>query len=143
MAPREAGHVTMRRVGTLGFGLFGSLAYLAAHDGARIEEHCLIGWDERLRHLPAAAWVERVLRDQPRRSRQPRWRASSQRRALGSGWQCCHASPGSRRGSQRLTWNSASTSRFGSSCMPISPPPPASAPWPTTSANSSTAKTRA
>ena len=57
MVRPETGRVAVRRLGTLSFGLFGSPAYLAAHDGARPEEHRLIGWDEGLRHLPAAAWV--------------------------------------------------------------------------------------
>lgn len=65
MVRPEAGRVTVRRVGTLGFALFGAPAYLAGREGAPLQDHRLIGWDEALRGLPAAAWVARALRDRP------------------------------------------------------------------------------
>ena len=56
----------MRRLGTLGFALFGSPEHVAARRaGALWEDDHLIGWDEAARSLPAARWVERALRDRP------------------------------------------------------------------------------
>lgn len=60
------GNVTVRRIGTLGYGLYGSPSYLAARtdnpdDGALANDR-LIGWSERQNTLPAAQWIERTLR---------------------------------------------------------------------------------
>ena len=66
MVRLERARVTVRRVGTLGFALFGSSEHVAARRlGALREDDRLIGWDEAARSLPAARWVERALRDRP------------------------------------------------------------------------------
>lgn len=59
----ERGNVTIRRLGTLGFGLYASRVY-AEHrrDDARLEADHFITWCETYGHLPAARWVERALR---------------------------------------------------------------------------------
>lgn len=59
----ERGNVTIRRLGTLGFGLYASRVY-AEHrrDDARLEADRFITWCETYGHLPAARWVERALR---------------------------------------------------------------------------------
>lgn len=61
----ERGNVTIRRLGTLGFGLYGSRAYVAGMPGGgrsgRLEEERLITWCEAYGHLPAAQWIERAL----------------------------------------------------------------------------------
>ncbi|WP_434803126.1 LysR family transcriptional regulator [Paracoccus aerodenitrificans] len=59
----ERGNVTIRRLGTLGFGLYASRVY-AEHrrDDARLETDRFITWCETYGHLPAARWVERALR---------------------------------------------------------------------------------
>ncbi len=66
MVRPERGNVTTRRVGTLGYGLYGSHAYLAGRtpspDSGRFENDRFIGWSDRQSHLPAAQWVERTLR---------------------------------------------------------------------------------
>lgn len=60
------GNLAVRRIGTLGFGLYGSGSYMAARsenpdDGALVNDR-LIAWSERQNGLPAAQWVERALR---------------------------------------------------------------------------------
>lgn len=71
MAQPTAGHLTIRRLGTLGFGLYGAPAYVqarAAPDGClAFEGEAFIGWDEDHAHLPAARWLERTLRGRPAR----------------------------------------------------------------------------
>ncbi|KGJ02914.1 LysR family transcriptional regulator [Paracoccus halophilus] len=59
----ERGNVTIRRLGTLGFGLYASRDY-AEHrqDDARLEADRFITWCETYGHLPSARWVERALR---------------------------------------------------------------------------------
>lgn len=59
----ERGNVTIRRLGTLGFGLYASRDY-AEHrrDDARLEADRFVTWCETYSHLPAARWVERALR---------------------------------------------------------------------------------
>ena len=59
----ERGNVTIRRLGTLGFGLYASRDY-AEHrqDDARLEADRFVTWCETYGHLPAARWVERALR---------------------------------------------------------------------------------
>jgi DNA-binding transcriptional LysR family regulator len=65
MAQPEAGHLTIRRLGTLGFGLYGSAGHVQARTpGAGpdpFENDALIGWDDSHAHLPAARWMARVL----------------------------------------------------------------------------------
>lgn len=66
MVRPERGNVTVRRVGRLGFALFGAPEHVAARrPGALREDDRLIGWDEAARSLPAARWVERAMRDRP------------------------------------------------------------------------------
>lgn len=70
MVKPDAGHLTLRRLGTLGFGLYGTGAYLDARspgvDAASFDQDDFIGWNETQSHLPAARWMTRMLR-RPRR----------------------------------------------------------------------------
>ena len=65
MVKPERGNVTLRRLGSLGFGLYASPAYMAqreAHpDAGDYGNDAFITWGDRQAHLPAALWVERVL----------------------------------------------------------------------------------
>ncbi|WP_386079195.1 LysR family transcriptional regulator [Vreelandella sp. F11] len=65
MVKPERGNVTLRRLGTLGFGLYASHGYVAqreAHrDAGNYDSDAFITWSETQAHLPAAQWVERVL----------------------------------------------------------------------------------
>lgn len=69
MVRPEAGNLTIKRLGTLGFGLYGSAGYLAARrvgeTGAPFEHDDFIGWAETHHHLPAAKWTLRILRGRP------------------------------------------------------------------------------
>lgn len=59
----ERGNVTIRRLGTLGFGLYASRSYVEhRQDDDRLEADCFITWCETYGHLPAAQWIERALR---------------------------------------------------------------------------------
>lgn len=62
----ERGNVTIRRLGTLGFGLYGARAYVESRPArladSRFETDRFITWCETYGHLPAAQWIERVLR---------------------------------------------------------------------------------
>jgi DNA-binding transcriptional LysR family regulator len=66
MVRPERGNVSVRRIGTLGFGLYGSPAYIAGRDTApdagRFDGDRFIGWSEQYGGLPAARWIERTLR---------------------------------------------------------------------------------
>lgn len=66
MVKPERGNVTLRRLGTLGYGLYASSEYAArrkAHANRdNYESDTFINWDEAYAHLPAAQWVERILR---------------------------------------------------------------------------------
>ncbi|HBP31212.1 MAG TPA: LysR family transcriptional regulator [Advenella kashmirensis] len=63
------GNVTLRRIGTLGFGLYGSATYLATRSTTATssihESDSLIGWVETHNHLPSAQWITRVLAGRP------------------------------------------------------------------------------
>lgn len=65
MVKPERGNVTIRRLGTLGYGLYGSASYVEtrtkASDAAGFDGDQFIGWIETYGHLPAAQWIERVL----------------------------------------------------------------------------------
>ena len=70
MVRPERGNVTIRKLGTLGFGLYAAPIYL--HNRTSIEttsqsfEHDdFIGWSETQQHLPAAQWLEKTLRGKP------------------------------------------------------------------------------
>lgn len=57
------GNVTIRRLGTLGFGLYASRAYAERRkDGERLDTERFVTWCETYAHLPAAQWIERALR---------------------------------------------------------------------------------
>lgn len=62
----ERGNVTLQRVGTMGYGLYASSEYVAKRrsgfDIGNYEADIFIGWCETQGHLPAAQWVERVLK---------------------------------------------------------------------------------
>ncbi len=58
------GHLTVRRIGALGFGLYGSAGYMAQRgDGVGFETDSYIGWADRFGDLPAAQWLARSFRD--------------------------------------------------------------------------------
>lgn len=57
------GHLTVRRIGTLGFGLYGAAGYMAGRGRAvGFEGDSYIGWAERFGDLPAAQWLARNFR---------------------------------------------------------------------------------
>lgn len=60
------GNVSVRRIGTVGFGLYGSAAYMAGRtdppEDAVLANDRMIGWTDRQNMLPAAQWIERTLR---------------------------------------------------------------------------------
>jgi DNA-binding transcriptional LysR family regulator len=66
MVKPDRGNVTIRRLGVLGFGLYGAAGYVQARragtDTAGFDEDRFIGWAETQGHLPAAQWIERILR---------------------------------------------------------------------------------
>lgn len=66
MVKPERGNVTLQRLGTLGYGLYGARGYVAARsvatDAGSYDADAFIGWGEAQSHLPAAQWIERVLR---------------------------------------------------------------------------------
>ncbi|WP_374634974.1 LysR family transcriptional regulator [Paracoccus sp. (in: a-proteobacteria)] len=61
----ERGHVTLQRLGVLGYGLYGAPDYMARRqvlDDAGSHDHdSFITWAETQAHLPAAQWVENLL----------------------------------------------------------------------------------
>ncbi len=65
MVRPERGNLTVRQVGTLGYGLYGSAEYLAnrsSHDQSLFADDRFIGWSERQQMLPAAQWLERKMK---------------------------------------------------------------------------------
>ena len=60
-----SGNVTLRRLGTLGYGLYGSPEYVATRrtsaDAAPFDGDDFVGWAEDFAHLPAARWLQRRL----------------------------------------------------------------------------------
>ncbi|MBO9455295.1 LysR family transcriptional regulator [Paracoccus sp. R12_1] len=65
MIKPERGHVSVQRVGTLGYGLYGAQSYMEGRAGGSeldLERDELIAWAEGYGHLPAAQWIERALR---------------------------------------------------------------------------------
>jgi DNA-binding transcriptional LysR family regulator len=66
MVKPERGNVTIRRLGALGYGLYASQGYIdgrtAKREDARFDTDRFIGWCETYGHLPAAQWIERILR---------------------------------------------------------------------------------
>lgn len=68
MVKPEVGNVTIRRLGTLGMGLYGAPTYMAGRDdpaSTDVEQDFLIGWPQSHAHLPAAQWVSKTLRGRP------------------------------------------------------------------------------
>ena len=69
MVKPDRGNVTIRRLGTLGYGLYASQGYVAGRtakrENARFDTDRFIGWCETYGHLPAANWIERTLRGRP------------------------------------------------------------------------------
>lgn len=69
MVKPERGNVSLQRLGTLGFGLYGARGYIAARqpgvDANDFDADDFIGWFETYANLPAAQWVERVLKGRP------------------------------------------------------------------------------
>ncbi|WP_208979333.1 LysR family transcriptional regulator [Pseudovibrio axinellae] len=76
MVKPERGNLILRRLGTLGYGLYSNSEYALKRkeqiDYGSFENDEFISWCEAQSHLPAAQWVERVLR-----SRQPAVTTSS------------------------------------------------------------------
>jgi len=66
MVKPEVGNVIIKRLGTLGFGLYGARHYTetrrAGSDAAAFDEDAFIAWTESYAHLPAAKWISRTLR---------------------------------------------------------------------------------
>lgn len=66
MVKPERGNVVLRRLGTLGYGLYGSAGYMTRRDKSEnpgsYEGDAFITWSDAQSHLPAAQWLERVLR---------------------------------------------------------------------------------
>ncbi len=65
MVRPERGNLTVRKIGNLGYGLYGSQAYLngrATMSAATQNGDKLIGWAERQHMLPAAQWMEGLLK---------------------------------------------------------------------------------
>ncbi|MEM6693909.1 MAG: LysR family transcriptional regulator [Pseudomonadota bacterium] len=65
MIKPERGHVSVQRLGTLGYGLYGAQSYMEGRTGGPevdLEQDEVIAWAEAYGHLPAAQWIERALR---------------------------------------------------------------------------------
>ncbi|QUS55900.1 LysR family transcriptional regulator [Pseudovibrio brasiliensis] len=66
MVKPESGNVTLRRLGTLGFGLYASKDYALKRakwaDQENYEQDDFISWCEALSHLVNAKWIERALK---------------------------------------------------------------------------------
>lgn len=69
MVKPDRGNVSLQRLGTLGFGLYGSTEYVSARNTASnanaFDDDAFIGWSEAYLNLPAAQWVERTLKGRP------------------------------------------------------------------------------
>ncbi|MEP1944161.1 MAG: LysR family transcriptional regulator, partial [Sulfitobacter sp.] len=66
MVKPERGNVSLQRLGTLGYGLYAAPDYVAtrhqAKDASAFDSDDFISWPDAYAHLPAAQWVERVLK---------------------------------------------------------------------------------
>lgn len=65
MVRPDRGNLTVRKIGVLGYGLYGSEDYLnnrARIDPSPISGDRFIGWSERQQMLPAAQWMKRILK---------------------------------------------------------------------------------
>ena len=69
MVRPESGNVRIRKLGTLGFGLYASESYLQRRPNPdrpnNLEYDDFIGWSEAQQHLNSAQWLERTLRGRP------------------------------------------------------------------------------
>ena len=54
--PEQPGLVA-KKIGTIGYGLYASRAYLKTHPGTDLEEHDVLGYDEELDAIPEAKWL--------------------------------------------------------------------------------------
>ncbi|RVT85206.1 LysR family transcriptional regulator [Rhodobacteraceae bacterium CCMM004] len=64
------GNVTIKRVGSMAYGLYGAVSYLdragrGAADRGRFDTEAFIAWSESYADLPAAMWIERRLAGRP------------------------------------------------------------------------------
>ena len=66
MVKPERGNVSLQRLGTLGYGLYGAPDYLVARskitDASDFDAVDFIGWADAYAGLPAAQWIERILK---------------------------------------------------------------------------------
>ena len=69
MVKPDAGNLTLKRLGTVGFGLYGAKTYIESLNGTpgglSLSNAQYVGWSETHQHLPAARWVTRILRGRP------------------------------------------------------------------------------
>ncbi|KAB7893379.1 LysR family transcriptional regulator [Rouxiella sp. S1S-2] len=69
MVKPDSGNLTLKRLGTIGFGLYGDDAYLKIladePAGLSLNNANYVGWSESHQHLPAARWISRMLRGRP------------------------------------------------------------------------------
>ncbi|MCV6598663.1 MAG: LysR family transcriptional regulator [Mangrovicoccus sp.] len=67
MVKPDRGNVSLQRLGRLGFGLYGSREFVSARDAASdansFDRDDFISWSEAYANLPAAQWIERVLKE--------------------------------------------------------------------------------
>ena len=66
MVQPEAGNVTIKRLGTLGFGLYAASSYIHRRKGGtsitNFDSDDFVAWPHSHHHLPAAQWIQRSLR---------------------------------------------------------------------------------
>jgi DNA-binding transcriptional LysR family regulator len=66
MVKPDRGNVSLQRLGTLGYGLYGAPRYISARssatDASAFDADDFIGWSETHTTLPAAQWIERMLK---------------------------------------------------------------------------------
>ena len=69
MVKPDAGNLTLKRLGTVGFGVYGAKTYLEDMNdmpgGVSLRTAQYVGWSESHQHLPAARWVTRMLSGRP------------------------------------------------------------------------------
>lgn len=69
MVKPEIGNLTLKRLGTVGFGVYGAKTYLdemgGVPAGLALSNAQYVGWSESHQHLPAARWVTKMLRGRP------------------------------------------------------------------------------
>lgn len=65
MVKPDAGHLTLKRLGTVGFGVYADHSYLSGISHPNADHVDYISWSDTHQHLPAAQWVTRKLRGRP------------------------------------------------------------------------------